>query len=112
VDAAALGRPSAGGATMTSFYLLCRYTDEGRRAIKDAPKRLREQLQEADQAGLSVRSLHLTVGEYQYVAQVDATDEEAIVELIMGLEQHGRVRVDLLRAFGPSETDRILQRIP
>jgi uncharacterized protein with GYD domain len=97
---------------MASFFLLCRYTGEGRRAIKEAPKRLRDQLQAASQAGLLVRSLHLTVGTYQYVVQVDATDEVALVALVMGLEQHGRVRVDLLRAFGPSEADRIFQGIP
>ena len=91
---------------------LFRYTKQGRQTVTEAQHRIQESWRQSQAAGLTVLSLHLTMGEYDYIGLVDATDDEALASFLLGLEQGGVVRATCLRAFGMTEATCILQAVP
>jgi uncharacterized protein with GYD domain len=97
---------------MPTYYVLVRYTKQGRQTVTEAQHRIQANWRQAQAAGLTVLSLHLTLGKYNYIGLVDAPDDESLASFLLGLQQGGVVRATSLRAFGMTEAKRILQEIP
>ena len=96
---------------MASYILLGSFTDQGIRAVKDTTKRAEALKKTGKKAGVTVREVFWTLGQYDVAAILDADDEAAITAFALGVGKLGNVRTQILRAFSADEMGEILAKI-
>jgi uncharacterized protein with GYD domain len=92
---------------MTTYIMLANWTDRGMQAIKDGPKRMDDAKRMLADMGGQMKSLYLTMGEYDLVGVYEAPDDAIAVRFTLMLGQLGNVRTTTLRAF-PEEAYRYI----
>jgi len=92
---------------MPSYVVLYRFTDQGRKNIKDTVKRAEEVRKRYEALGFKIIGIYWTQGRYDLVAVVGAPSEEAMVATLFSIAEAGNVSSETLRAF----TDREMQQI-
>ncbi len=93
---------------MPTYVALYRFTDQGRKKVKDTVKRAAEIRKENEARGFKVLGHFWTQGRYDIVAVVDAPSEEAMVAGLFSIAGAGNVSSETLRAFTAEEMQRIL----
>lgn len=96
---------------MATYIMLANFTDQGIRDIKDTTKRADALKELAKSKGAAVKDVYWTLGRYDIVTILDASDEMAITALGLALGKLGNVRTQTLRAFSQAEMDNILGRV-
>ncbi|HWV81998.1 MAG TPA: GYD domain-containing protein [Hyphomicrobiaceae bacterium] len=96
---------------MASYVMLANFTEQGIRNVKDSVKRAETFKEAAKAAGVTVKDLYWTLGEYDIVVTAEAKDEMAVTALGLTLAKAGNVRTQTLRAFGASEMSEILGKV-
>lgn len=92
---------------MASYITLANFTDQGARAIKNSPERFEAFKATAEGAGVSVKSMHWTLGAYDMVLVIEG-NEEAVATLNMKLAALGNVHTQTLRGFTPTEMRKLV----
>jgi uncharacterized protein with GYD domain len=92
---------------MASYITLANFTDQGARAIKNSPERFEAFKATAEGAGVSVKSVHWTLGAYDMVLVVEG-NEEAVATLNMKLAALGNVHTQTLRGFTAAEMRKLV----
>jgi uncharacterized protein with GYD domain len=95
---------------MATFISLLSFTDQGIRAIKDAPKRVDAFRAMAKKLGVTLKDYYMTVGRHD-VVMLDGNDE-AVATALLKVASLGNVRTKTLRAFSETEMGRISGNIP
>ena len=93
---------------MASYIVLVNFTDQGIRKIKDTTKRADAIREMAKKAGIDVKEMYWTLGQYDVAAIFDAPDEAAATSLALNIGSQGNVRTQLMRAFNEDEIGPIL----
>ena len=96
---------------MPTYIALCRYTAEGIKAIKEAPKRLDKAKALARKLGGSMKALYLTMGSYDVVAVYDLPDDDAAATFALLIGRTGAVSTTTLRAFPESDYRRLVKAL-
>ena len=96
---------------MATYILLGTFTDQGIRNIKDTTKRADAVRAMGKKAGVTVKDMYWTLGQYDVAAILDAPDEAAATSLALSVGALGNVRTQLLRAFTEDEIGPILGRM-
>jgi uncharacterized protein with GYD domain len=91
--------------------MLANFTEQGIRNVKDTVKRAEAFKEAAKGAGVTVKDLYWTLGQYDVVATAEAQDEMAITALGLSLAKAGNVRTQTLRAFAVKEMTEILGKV-
>ena len=97
---------------MATYVSLLHFTDQGIRSVKDVPKRIANAEKLFEQVGARLSELYLTMGRYDYVAVIDAPDEETATKAALALSSLGNVRTETLRAYARAEIDKIIGGLP
>lgn len=97
---------------MATFVSLIGFTDQGIRAVKQSPDRAQAFKATAQRAGVTVKDIYWTLGEYDAVIILEAPDDETATAALLSLGALGNVRSQTLRAFSAEEMGRILARMP
>ncbi len=97
---------------MVTYIGLMSFTDKGVQALKDTTKRAAAAKEAAKKAGVNMRELLWTMGEYDLVCVLEAEDEHALAAFSLATAMQGNVRSHSLRAYSSSEMDAILAKIP
>lgn len=95
---------------MATFVTLCNFTDQGIRNVKDTTDRLGAFKALAEKLGVSIKSVHYTVGAYDIVTVVEGPDE-AVTTALLKMGSLGNIRTQTMRAFSPEEMKSITGRI-
>ncbi len=95
---------------MATYVVLYRFTDQGRKNIKDTVRRAEEVRKENEARGFKVIGHYWTQGRYDLVTVVDAPNEEAMMSGLFSIAQAGNVSSETLRAFTDSEMQTALAR--
>jgi len=95
---------------MATFVSLVNWTDQGIRSYKDTPKRADAFAQLVQKHGGSVKGIWWTLGEYDIVVVTEVPDDETYTAIALQLASLGNVRTQTLRAFDPSEVERIIAK--
>ena len=93
---------------MPSYVVLYRFTDQGRKNIKDTVRRAQEVRAENERRGFKVVGHYWTQGRYDLVTVVEAPNEESMMSGLFGIAAAGNVSSETLRAFSDDEMQRIL----
>jgi len=97
---------------MPTYISLMKLTDEGIKAIKDAPKRIEEAVKGLEAAGGKLIGFYSVFGEYDYVGIAEAPSDEVAMGYLLGLGSRGFVRTVTLKAFPREEFEKIVEGIP
>jgi len=95
---------------MPNYVVLYRFTEKGRKGVKDTVRRAAEVRKQNEARGFKVLGHYWTQGRYDLVAVVDAPSEEAMVAGLFGIAETGNVSSETLRAFSVDEMQRILAK--
>jgi uncharacterized protein with GYD domain len=96
---------------MPTYVTLANFTDQGIRNVKESPDRLSAFRAMAEKLGISIKSVHYTVGTYDIVAVVEGSDE-AVTAALLKLGSLGNIRTQTLRAFSVDEMKAMLAKMP
>ncbi|MHC4444365.1 MAG: GYD domain-containing protein [Planctomycetota bacterium] len=96
---------------MTRYVMLLNFTDKGLANIKDSPARSEAFKAAATKAGAMVESIYWTLGPYDLVVVLSASDESTAAALALDLGKLGNVRTTMLRAFDNSEFTNIVNKV-
>ena len=97
---------------MRTYIILLNLTDQGIRAIKDAPQRIEEGIKGFEAMGGKVISVYAVCGRYDYVAIGEAPSDEIAMTFALALGSQGDVRTESLTAFTKEEFAEIVKRLP
>ena len=93
---------------MATYFLLCNYTDQGIRAVKDSPKRRAAARDMGKKLGVEVKNSYLAMGTYDVILTVEAESDEALATWVLSLASKGNVRTTTIKVFPEADMDRIL----
>ena len=96
---------------MATFVVLCNYTEQGIRAVKDTTKRADAVRELARKMDIELKSIYWTIGEYDVVSTFEAPNDESITALSLAISSQGFVRTQTLRAFSKDEVGSIIGKL-
>ncbi len=96
---------------MANYIVLGNFTDQGIRNIKETEKRAEAFKSMAKGAGVTVKDIFWTLGQYDLVITMDAPDDESVTALGLSVGSLGNVRTQTLRAFSAEEMGKILSKV-
>ena len=97
---------------MATYIVLGNFTDQGIRNVKDTTKRAEAFKEMARKAGVKVKEVYWTLGQYDLATIVEAPDEETVTALDLSACSLGNIRTQTLRAFSAEEMGRIIAKMP
>jgi len=97
---------------MPTYVSLVRFTDQGIRNVKEAAERIAAVEKLLDQVGARFTELYLTMGRYDYVAVMEAPDDETATKAVLAVSSLGNVRTETLRAYARAEIGKIIGGLP
>jgi len=84
---------------MPIYILLSTLTDEGWKAVKEKPERIKEVNKEIEAFGAKVISQYAVLGPYDFVNVVEAPDNKAIAKVSVELGSRGTIQIKSLPAI-------------
>jgi uncharacterized protein with GYD domain len=93
---------------MSMYMLLCNFTEQGVRTIKDIPTRRAAAREKAKKLGVEIKQGYLALGAYDLVIELEAPDEEAVAKFVLSLSSAGNVRTTTVRLFAEADYDKIV----
>ena len=96
---------------MATYVLLCNYTDQGIRAVKDSPKRRAAAKDMGKTLGVEVKNSYLAMGTYDIILIAEAASDEALAKWVLSLGSKGNVRTTTIKVFPEAEMDKILSAL-
>ncbi|MEJ2683441.1 MAG: GYD domain-containing protein [Candidatus Sulfobium sp.] len=84
---------------MATYVILSTLTDEGRKTIKENPRRILEVNKELEKMGIKVREQYALLGPYDFLSIVDARDNETIMKMSVEIGSRGSVQLLSLAAM-------------
>ncbi len=97
---------------MPTYVMLFNWTEQGVRAAKDTTKRAEKFRDQAEKLGVKVRETFWTVGPYDSLALVEASDDTAASRLAIWLGSQGFVRTLTMRCYTAAEMAKLVQGLP
>ena len=96
---------------MPTYVVLGSFTDQGIRAIKDTPKRVEAVKAMCQAAGVTMKEMYWTLGQFDLVAVFEAPDDAAITALGLNIGKLGNVRTQTMRAYSADDMKGILANV-
>jgi uncharacterized protein with GYD domain len=87
------GPPTKRGLPMSTYIMLSRLTDEGRKTLKERPERLAEVNKEIETMGGRVTGQYAILGPYDFVNVVEAPSNEVIARISVELGSRGTIEI-------------------
>jgi uncharacterized protein with GYD domain len=88
---------------VATYVILSNLTDQGRKTLKDNPKRILEVNKELEKMGVKVIQQYAVLGPYDFVNIVEAKDNETIMKMSMELGSRGSLQLLTLAAIPAAE---------
>jgi len=97
---------------MLTFMLSLNWTDQGIRAVKDAPKRAQAARELAKKVGVEIKQVYLTSGDSDMVIFLDTSSGDNIAKFALALGALGNVRTRTARAWPEAEFLKMVSELP
>jgi uncharacterized protein with GYD domain len=97
---------------MATYISLCRFTDQGIRSVKDTTQRATAVKDAARKFGVEMTHIYWTLGQYDLITTIEATDEQAATAFGLAIGAAGNIRLETLRAYNADEMNAILGKLP
>jgi uncharacterized protein with GYD domain len=93
---------------MPTYISMLHYTQQGISAIKNSPARIDAAKDAYRKAGGELKSIYLTLGQYDLVAIAEMPSDEAVARMALTLGAQGNIRSETMRAFSEAEFRKIV----
>jgi uncharacterized protein with GYD domain len=97
---------------MPTFICSLRWTEEGIRSVKDAPKRAQASRELANTLGIEVKELYLTSGADDLLMVLETPNGDNVAKLALAIGSHGYVRTRTARAWPEAEFVKLISELP
>jgi len=84
---------------MSTYMLLCNFTEQGVRTIKEMPQRRAAARELGKKFGVDIKAGYLAMGAYDLIIHAEATDDVAAI---------GNVRTTSVKVFPEADVDKII----
>jgi uncharacterized protein with GYD domain len=84
---------------VTTYIVLVNWTERGIQQVKESPRRLDAAKKMLKEMGGEIKSVHMTMGEYDLVLVCEASDDAVAARFTLKLGILGNVRTRTLKAF-------------
>jgi uncharacterized protein with GYD domain len=92
---------------MPTYISMLHYTQQGISAIKNSPARIDAAKDAYRKAGGELKSIYLTLGQYDLVSIAEMPNDEAVARMALVLGAQGNIRSETMRAFTETEFRKI-----
>ena len=96
---------------MSTYMLLCNYTDQGVRTIKDVPKRRAAAQELGKKFGVDIKAGYLAVGTYDLIVHAESDSDDAMAKFVLSVASKGNVRTTTVKVFSQEESDEIIAAV-
>ena len=100
------------GKAMPNYVTLMKLTDQGIKAIKDAPGRVETAKKAIEKMGGKLLNLYIVMGEYDYVGITEFPSDEVATTFALALSSLGNLTTTTLRAFTMEEFAAMVKKLP
>jgi len=97
---------------MPTFILTLNWTEQGIRAVKDAPKRSQAAKELAKKLGVEVKQVYLTSGERDLLLIVESASGDNVAKFALATSALGNVRTSTRRAWSEPEWHKLISELP
>jgi uncharacterized protein with GYD domain len=97
---------------MPSYIVLMKLTEQGAKAVKEAPARIEAGIKGWEAMGGKMTSFFVVMGDYDYVAVGEAPNDEIAATFALALGSLGNVKTTTLRAFTKDEFAALVKKLP
>ena len=84
---------------MSTYIMLCNWTDQGARNVTDSPRRLDAAKKALQDVGGEFKAFFMTMGDFDMVGIYEAPDDAVAARFTLQVGQLGNVRTRTLKAF-------------
>ena len=88
---------------MAIYVMLTTLTDEGRKTVKENPKRIKEVNKEVEATGVKILAQYALLGPYDFVNILEAKDNKAITKVAIELGARGTLQTLTMAAMSLDE---------
>ena len=93
---------------MSMYLLLCNYTEQAVRNMKEMPKRREAAREKAKKLGVEIKAAYLALGAHDLIIHVEAPSDETIAKFVLSLAAMGNMRTTTVRCFPEAEFEKII----
>jgi uncharacterized protein with GYD domain len=97
---------------MPTYISMLRYTQQGITNAKNAPARIDAAKDAYRKAGGELKSVFLTMGQYDLVVIAEMPNDETVARMALVLGAQGNIRSETMRAFTEAEFRKIAGTLP
>jgi uncharacterized protein with GYD domain len=97
---------------MPTFMCFLNWTDQGAKAVKDAPNRYEATKALVAKLGGRLVSAYVTTGQYDVALTVEMPTGDAMTKLAVAITSSGNARTTTVRAFSPEEFGKLAAEAP
>jgi uncharacterized protein with GYD domain len=90
------------------YMLLCNYTEQAVRNMKEMPKRREAAREKAKKLGVEIKAAYLALGAHDLIIHVEAPNDETIAKFVLSLASMGNMRTTTVRCFPEAEFEKII----
>ena len=84
---------------MATYIMLTTLTDEGRKTLKENPKRLKEVNKEVEAMGVKILAQYALLGPYDFINILEAPDNKAVSKVAIELGSRGTLQTMTMAAM-------------
>jgi uncharacterized protein with GYD domain len=96
---------------MATYVTLVNFTEQGVRNIKETINRTNAAKQAGAAAGVNIKEVLWTQGQYDIVIISESNDEIAANAFVLNAAKGGNIRTQVMRAFTAAEMQKILDKV-
>jgi uncharacterized protein with GYD domain len=97
-----------GRTAMSIYMLLCNFTDQGIRTIKEVPNRRAVAQELGKKFGVDIKAGYLAIGAYDLIIHAESASDDAMAKFLLSLASKGNVRTTTVKIFSQEESDKII----
>jgi len=94
------------------FMMSLKFTEQGARTIKDAPKRVKGARELAGKLGVDIKDVYLTTGNVDILLILESSNGDNVAKFSLALGALGNVHTRMSRAWPEAEYLKMVSELP
>jgi len=96
---------------MPTYIMMGRFTSQGMDKIRASPARIDTARETMSTQGAELKAWYVVTGQFDYVAIIEAPDEETMAQIVLSIGSHGNITTQTMRAFTEPEYRQIIANL-
>lgn len=97
---------------MATYIMMGNFTPQGMSKITGSPARIDTAREVMHNLGAELKHWYVVMGQYDFVALLEAPDDETVAKISLSIGAHGNIRIQSMRAFTEDEYRQLITDLP